>query len=179
MQNGTIDTQLLERSLGPVLQPANLLGVVSHGGTANLRCFALRADIHRGVADLRALTLNSSALSMDGSGSINLGDETLTLRLRPQGRLGGTIIVVPMQVTGPIRSPGVKVNALGATAADVGSVAGTVLGKATPLGLLGGLLGGGKLLDPAAADSCAGPLAVARSRTASPAAMSNTQEQRK
>ena len=138
---------LLRAHARPVLQKANLLGLLSHGGSSDLRCFALRADVQRGVADLRALDLNSSVLSMDGTGSVNLGDETLALRLRPQGRLAGTVIVVPLQVTGPIRSPDVKVNAIGAAESNVGTVAGAVVGTLTPLGLLGGLLGGGKLLD--------------------------------
>jgi len=179
MQNGTIDTQLLERLLGPMLQRANLSGLLSHRGSNDLRCFALRADMRQGVAELRALDLNSSVLSMDGTGSVNLGDETLALRLRPQGRLAGTIIVVPLQVTGPIRTPGVKVNALGAAASNAGTVAGAVIGTATPLGLLSGMLGGGKLLDPASPDACAGPLALARGEAPPPAAGSSAQAQPK
>ena len=148
MQNGTIDTRLLQNLLGPVLQKANLLTLLSHGGSSDLRCFALRADAQHGVAELRALDLNSSVLTMDGTGSVNLGEETLALQLRPQGRLAGTtIIVVPLRVTGPIRSPDVMVNAIGAAESNAGTVAGAVISNATPLGLLGGMLGGGKLLD--------------------------------
>ena len=179
MQNGTIDTQLLERLLGRLLQKANLPGLPSHGGSSDLRCFALRADMQQGVAELRALDLNSSVLSMDGTGSVNLGEETLALQLRPQGRLGGTIIVVPLRVTGPIRSPGVKVNALGAAGSNVGTGTAGVIGSATPLGLLGAMLGGGKLLDGGSADSCAGPLAVARGQPMPAAAASSAQAQPK
>jgi AsmA protein len=179
MQNGTIDTQLLNRLLGPVLQKANLLGLLSHGGSNSLRCFALRADAQRGVADLRALVLNSSMLSMDGTGSVNLGEETLAVQLRPQGRLAGTAIVVPLRVTGPIRSPDVKVNALGAAAANAGTVAGAVIGSATPLGLLGGVLGGDKLLGKAPGDTCAGPLALARGQTPPAAASGSSSTQPK
>ena len=68
------------------------------------------------------LLLNSSVLTMDGGGSVNLGDETLALRLRPQGRVAGTVIVVPLQVTGPIRSPAVKVNAVGTAEANAVTV---------------------------------------------------------
>lgn len=162
MQNGTIDPRLFEGLLGPILQRANLPGLLSHGGSSDLRCFALRANMQQGVADLRALDLNSSALSMDGTGSVNLGEETLALQLRPQGRLGATVIVVPMRVTGPIRSPNVRVNAIGAAASNVGTAASAVVGSATSLGLLGGMLGGGKLPDSGSGVSCAGPLALAR-----------------
>ena len=173
MQNGTVDTALLERLLGPVLQRANLPGLLSHGGSSDLRCFALRADAQQGVATLRALALNSSVLTMDGTGSVNLGDETLALNLRPQGRVAGTVIVVPLQVTGPVRSPEVKVNAIGAAKSNAGTVAGAVAGSATPLGLLGGMLGGGKLLDSGSGESCAGPLALARGQAPPPAAASS------
>lgn len=175
MQNGTIDTQLLNHLLGTVLQKANLLGLLSHGGSSELRCFALRADAHHGIADIRTLLLNSSLLTMDGSGSANLGNETLDLNLRPQGRVAGTGIVVPMRVTGPIESPNVTVNAIGTAESNVGTVAGAVIGSATPLGLLGGALGGDKLLGGGgAADSCAGPLALARGE-APPAAAAPSQ----
>lgn len=177
MQGGTIDTRLLNSLLGPVLERANLLQLLGGGGTSALRCFALRADLHHGVADLRTLLLNSALLTMDGTGSANLASETLDLRLRPQGRIAGTTLVVPLDVSGPIRAPAVKVNAIGAAKADVGSVAGAVAGAATPLGLIGGLLGGGRLLNTASADTCPGPLALARGETppaaaAAPAARS-------
>jgi len=179
MQNGTIDAQLLNRWLGPTLQKANLLGLLSHGGSSDLRCFALRADAQHGVAELRALDLNSSTLSVDGTGSVNLGEETLALQLRPQGRLGGTAIVMLLRLKGPIRSPDVVVNALGTAGSNLGTVAGAAIGSATPLGLLGGLLGGDKLLDGASGDTCAGPLALARGQAPPAAAGSSGKAQPK
>lgn len=179
MQNGIIDAQLLNRLLGPVLQGANLPGLLSHGGSGDLRCFALRADAQSGVAELRTLVLNSSMLSMDGSGSANLGEETLALQLRPQGRVGGTAITVALRVAGPMRSPNVAVNGLGTAESNVGTAAGAVIGSATPLGWLGGMLGGSKLLGGASGDSCAGPLALARGQAAPAAAAPGTATQAK
>jgi uncharacterized protein involved in outer membrane biogenesis len=171
MQGGTIDTALLNNVLGPVLEKANFLGLLAHGGSSELRCFALRADAHHGVAELRALLLESSLLTMDGGGSINLGDETLSLALRPQGRVAGTGLVVPMQVTGPIRDPQAKVNAIGTFESNAGSVAGGVIGTATPLGLLGGVVGANKLLGGGSSvPSCDAALAVARGQAAPAAA---------
>ena len=72
------------------------------------------------------------------------------LALRPQGRVAGTGVVVPLQVTGPIRSPAVKVNAVGTFEENAVTVAGGIIGTATPLGLLSGLVGGNKL--PGGAD---------------------------
>ncbi len=174
MQNGTIDTRLLESLFGPVLERAKLPGLLLRGGTSDVRCFALRADMQHGIAELRTLDLNSSKLTVDGTGSVNLGDDTLALQLRPQGRLGGTIVVVPLRVTGPIRSPDVTVNGLGAAEANAGAVAGALMGGASQLGVLGGLLGGGKLPDGGSADACRAPLALARGQ-AVPAASAETQ----
>lgn len=167
MQGGTIETKLLERLLGPVLQRFNLPGLLARGGTSKLRCFALRADVRSGVAELRALDLESSVLTMDGTGSVSLGEEMLDLHLRPQGRLAGTSVVVPLRVTGPIRSPAVALDAIGTAESNAGTVAGVVIGGATPFGLLGGALGGGKLLGSGGSgESCAGPLARARGQPA-------------
>lgn len=169
MAGGTIDTRLLNALLGPVLERANLLQLLGGGGSSALRCFALRADMQHGIATLRTLLLNSALLTMDGGGSVNLGQETLALQLRPQGRIAGTGLVVPLTVTGPIRSPGVQVNAIGAAKADVGTVAGAVVGSATPLGLVAGLLGGGKILNTTSVESCPAALAVARGQAPPPA----------
>jgi AsmA protein len=166
MQGGTIDTRLLNNLLGPVFDRAGLITLLAHGGSSALRCFALRADASHGVADVRTLMLNSAVLTMDGNGSVNLADEAVALHLRPQGRVAGTGIVVPLSVTGPIRAPRVSTDAVGTAAANAGTIAGAVIGDATPLGLLGGLLAHGVLSDTGNADACAGALAVARGQAA-------------
>ena len=63
------------------------------------------------------------------------------MALRPQARIAGTGVVIPVAVSGPIRDPAVKVNELGAAETNAGTVAGAVIGDATPLGIVGGLLG--------------------------------------
>ena len=55
-----------------------------------------------------------------------------------------------------------KVNDLGAAEANAGTVAGVVIGNATPLGIVGGLLGADKLVGGGTADICAPALAAAR-----------------
>ena len=91
---------------------------------------------------MRSLVLASSLLTMDGSGSLNLGAETLDLHVRPQARVAGTGIVVPMRISGPFRSPAAAPDAAAAIAENAGTVAGAVLGNTTPLGLVAGALGG-------------------------------------
>lgn len=160
LENGTVDARLLQQLLGPVLAKANLLGLLTQGGTSQVRCFAFRMDARRGMGEVRALLLNSSLLTMDGSGSVNLGNETLSLNLRPHGRVAGAGFVVPLRVTGSLRDPLVSVNAAAAAGSNAGALAGAVAGNATPLGAIAGALIGGQ--GSGGADSCAGPLAIAR-----------------
>ncbi len=171
MAGGTLDNRLLGSVLGRVMDQLNALNLVGRGGTSELRCFGLRLDTQHGVGTLRALALSSSLLTLTGTGSVNLGGETLDLVLRPEARIGGTQVVVPIQVSGPIRAPAVGVDRLGAAESNVGSVAGALLGKGTALG---GLLGGDKPLGGSrGGDVCPAALIAARggkSPQASPAA---------
>ncbi len=159
---GSIDNRLLGSALGRVMDPVNALDLVGRGGTSELHCFGLRLDARHGVGTIGALALSSSLLTMSGSGTVNLGDETLGLILRPEARIAGTPVVIPIAVTGPMQSPKVAVNKLGAAESNVGSVAGALAGNATPLGLLGGLLGADKLLGGGGGDVCGPVLAAAR-----------------
>lgn len=162
LAGGTIDNRLLGSLLGKVMDSLNALDLVGKGGTSELRCFAVHAAAQNGQARIEPLVLASSLLTMTGSGSVNLGAETLALQLRPQARIGGTGLVIPLEVSGSIRNPSVGVNRLGAAESNAGTVAGAVIGSATPLGIVGGLLGADKVLDGKPGDVCAPALASAR-----------------
>jgi AsmA protein len=158
---GTIDNRLLGSLLGKVLDTMNALNLVGKGGDTQLKCFGLRMDARHGVGTIKPMALSSSLLTMTGGGTINLGQETLSLELLPQARIAGTSVVIPVEVAGPIRDPAIKVNKLGAAEQNAGTVAGAVVGNATPLGIVGGLLGGDKLLT-GSTDICTPALASAR-----------------
>ncbi len=132
-----IDNRLLGSLLGKVMDSLNALDLVGKGGSSDLRCFAALMQARHGVATIQPLALSSSLLTMTGSGTVNLGGETLAMELRPQARLGGTAVVIPVSVAGPIRNPRVGMNKLGAAESNAGTVASAVLGSATPLGALG------------------------------------------
>ena len=167
---GTIDNRLMGSLLGKVMDSLNALDLVGKGGSSDLRCFAMRMDAQHGLGAIRALALGSSLLTMSGSGTVNLGAETLAMALRPQARVAGTALVIPVAVSGPIRDPAVKVNDLGAAEANAGTVAGVVLGNTTPLGIVGGLLGADKLVGGGTADVCPPALAAARGQAVPQAA---------
>jgi hypothetical protein len=147
--------------LGSILRQINLLDLVGRGGNSQIQCFAARLDASHGIATVRSLVLASSLLTMDGGGSVNLGAETLDLRVRPQARVAGTGLVVPLKIGGSFRSPTTAPDAAATVTQNAGTVAGTVLGNTTPLGAIAGALGGKQLLGGSEAD-CAGALAAAR-----------------
>jgi AsmA protein len=162
---GTIDNRLLGSLLGKVMDSLNALDLVGKGGSSDLKCFAARMQARHGIATIQPLALSSSLLTMTGSGTVNLGGEALAIELRPQARLGGTPVVIPVSVTGPIRNPRIGVNKIGAAESNAGTVADALLGKATPLGALGGLIGGDKIAG-GASDVCPAALAEARGQAA-------------
>jgi AsmA protein len=146
MGKGTIDNRLLGSTLASVLREINMLDLVGRGGTSQVECFVANATVSHGVATFHPLAFASTLLTMDGGGSVNLGNETLDLRVRPQGRVAGTEIVVPVRISGPWRSPATAPDAAAAVTQNAGSVAGAVLGQTTPLGAIAGALGGKQLL---------------------------------
>lgn len=166
MAGGTIDNRLLGSILGRVMDSINALDLVGKGGTSELRCFAVRMEARHGDAAVQPLVLNSSLLTMTGSGSVNLGEETLAMTLRPQVRMGGTGLVVPLKLSGPVRNPAVSIDRAGAAETNIGSVAGALAGNATPIGALAGVLGADKLLGGKSGDGCAPALAAARGQPA-------------
>jgi uncharacterized protein involved in outer membrane biogenesis len=180
MANGTVDNRLLGGTLGSILRQVNLLDLVGRGGTSQIQCFAAHLDAAHGIATVRTLALASSLLTMDGSGSLNLGTETLDLHIRPQARVAGTSLVVPMRISGPFRSPATVPDTAAGITENAGTVAGAVLGSTTPLGLAAGALGAKQLFGGAAID-CGAALAGARgtSGTAAPAAQPIPQQQQK
>jgi AsmA protein len=175
MAGGTIDNRLLGSLLGKVMDSLNALNLVGKGGTSELKCFGLRMDAKHGVAAVKPLVLSSSLLTMTGLGTVNLGAETLAMALRPQARVAGTGLVIPIAVSGPIRDPVVKVNDIGAAEANAGTVAGVLLGNATPLGIVGGLLGADKLVGGGTTDICPPALAAARGQAVPEAATKGSQ----
>lgn len=97
MVNGTVTDSLLQNGLGGALAAA---GIPAVGGSADVRCFALLTDFHNGQGDVQALALDTSRLSLDGDGSVDLGAETVSLHLRPTVQLGGTGVAAPVSLRG-------------------------------------------------------------------------------
>lgn len=167
LADGTIDNRLLGSTLQSVLREVNLLDLVGRGGASQVQCFAARLTASHGIATVQPLVLSSSLLTMEGSGTIDLRNETLDLHLRPQGRIAGTELIVPLQVTGSLRAPSARPDPAAAVAANAGTVAGAVIGGTTPLGMIAGALGGKNLLGGSETVNCGAALALARGEAVS------------
>jgi AsmA protein len=98
MVDGTITDTMVSALFANAL---NTAGVPMGGGSSDVRCLAVRSDFYHGAGRVRALALDTSRLSVDGDGVLDLGAETLTLHLRPIVRIGGTGVAAPVEVTGP------------------------------------------------------------------------------
>lgn len=167
MVNGEIDNASLNRVLGPILTSASLPlslifpGQIIRGGSA-LRCFAARLDARGGLVTFRALYLDSARVKVSGSGTINLADETLWLRVRLLARLADTGITEPLIVGGTIRHPKARIDAAHSAQANIMGLAQSARNLAeVPLDAISGALGGPDRLS-SGGDDCANQLAIAR-----------------
>jgi hypothetical protein len=77
---------------------------------------------------LTTLKLDTSRLLLDGSGTLNLRDETMALHLRPLLRLGVAGVSAPVRVDGSLRHPTAALDSPGGT----GRVGVTIGGLAGP-----------------------------------------------
>lgn len=155
MAGGSFDGRIL----GPTLDGMLHLATGQFGGNSTpLRCLALRLDIANGVAKVEPLLIDSPGFAVAGGGSAVLGDETLALLLRPDLRLAGAGLGVPVSVTGPILAPRASPDG-GAAVASLTSLATSPIGDVKGIaGAVGQTLFGGN----AAADPCPAALAEAR-----------------
>ncbi len=106
-----------------------------------IECIAIRADAEGGVARLSTLLLDSPAAKVAGTGTINLADEALALRMLHDVRAAGAEVRVSAELGGTLANPayrGVRAEnvaaVLGNLAGQVGGDLGAVLGALAPRG---------------------------------------------
>ncbi len=149
---GTIDTKRIAGAGARVLEAANPQKAA--GSATALRCFALRLDFAKGIGTARALSVASALLNVDGTGTIDLGEETLAMLLKSRATVGNAAVTVPIKVFGPMAAPQTKVDEIGIAQSNAATLGGLFGGN-----LAAGLGRGDK---PAAGDSCPDALALAR-----------------
>ena len=105
---GTLSGSYIDRlGLGAL---RTVLPQVQKLAESKLNCAIARFDIARGLGTAKLLAADAGDLSMVGSGTVNLGTETLSLDLAPRLKLGGLGgVVVPVTVRGSLLEPTVAV----------------------------------------------------------------------
>ncbi len=99
--NAEIDSALF----ASVLRAAHLpLPPAVLGPRIRVRCLGLGFDAQRGVLALAPMVADAELVRIEGAGTIDLGGQTLALRLRPLLRAGPGL-VVPVRVDGSLRAP--------------------------------------------------------------------------
>ena len=136
---GTIDNRLLKLvavGLGDITGPL-------FGGekSARLNCIVTRFDVAQGLAQSKAILLDTEVFTLSGGGDVDLRDETLNLSFDTATREASIAsLAVPFNVTGPMTDPSIAPDPLG-TAAGVAKAAGAIAGGQA--GALGALIGAG------------------------------------
>ena len=144
MVDGELDNRMLGASLSDVMRVAHVPTEALVGGSGanrtKLRCAALRIDTVRGLAQVNALALQTSVAQLVGSGSLNLAEETIGLRLKPGLRTPGPNLVLPVRVTGIFAAPQASIDASVAPAEMAKAVSGGLASLThNPLGALSGV----------------------------------------
>jgi hypothetical protein len=94
--------------------PLQALGIqVPAQGETEIRCLGLVGTFHAGVGRFRTIALDTTYLQLSGAGQVDLGAETLALKLRPMARLAGAAVSVPVVVEGPFRTVQGRLDASG------------------------------------------------------------------
>ena len=108
-EKGRIESTLLNVASADIM---SALPLVDSKGDKDLRCAVVDFDVVKGVANTRALVLETGGLSVVGVGGINLRDETLNIVLEPRAKKTSLLsaAIVPVAVRGTLAKPDPQVN---------------------------------------------------------------------
>ena len=134
IERGHIRTSLLDLAAEDLV--SWMISDTARKGYSDLNCLIARFDFHDGVAESKKLILLDTAHVLAlGTGSIDLGDEIIDIKVHPHAKKRRFIeTTIPFTIKGPLASPSVKVSSAGATVRMVEEV------LLTPVRLLENLL---------------------------------------
>jgi len=94
--------------------PLDALGIkVPVQGETKLGCLGLAGLFAGGVGVFRTIALETTYLSLEGIGQVDLAHETVAFRLSPLARVSGAAVSVPVVVEGPFRGIKGRLDATG------------------------------------------------------------------
>lgn len=146
MRDGVVHNKYLELLATDLAQ--QLLGGQGGDGQAKLNCFVTRFDIAKGVARSRVLLLDTSRMTLVGTGSADLGKEQLDMTLTPSPKDASLVsLATPILVRGSFANPSFRPDPAALATGLAGAIAGTAV---NPLGLLVPFLSSGSTESPCA-----------------------------
>jgi uncharacterized protein involved in outer membrane biogenesis len=80
-------------------------------GETTLRCLGLAGSLAKGVGRFKTIALETTYLSLGGVGQVDLGQETMALKLNPLARISGSPVSVPVVIEGPFRALNARLDA--------------------------------------------------------------------
>ncbi|MCB8875503.1 AsmA family protein [Acidisoma silvae] len=168
--DGVIDAHALSSLIAPAIRaggvvPAELLNAA---GQVPMRCLAIRLDATNGEAAVNALLLDTPRLLVQGTGSLNFGQESLNLALTPELYLGEMAVTVPLDMGGTFADPHAGKVGKVVIAQQPGQSGSNGLN-----GLVQSLIGGGKHTAPAVSPACGPALTLARNGQPGPTPSGN------
>ncbi|MGD9535955.1 MAG: AsmA family protein [Alphaproteobacteria bacterium] len=139
MGQGRIDNDLIDLIAADLIQ--QLMPWQEAQSYTTVNCMVARLPTQRGVMRAETLLLDTTKMTMGGSGTIDLGQERLNLRLVPKPKDPSLFsLAAPVLVQGPMDDPSVAPDAEAVALGVAGSALGTLI---NPLGILIPFVSGG------------------------------------
>ena len=110
-----VNGQLSNKTLIDLTSAAlDALGItVPPQGETKLTCLGVAGSFAGGVGTVKTIALETTYLSLQGAGRIDLGRETVAFQLQPMAQVAGSSVSVPVVVQGPFRNVSGKLDAGG------------------------------------------------------------------
>jgi len=114
----------------------DLLNVFNSRDDKTIRCGVVQFNITGGMANAHAIVFETGGISVIGTGSANLADETLKIRIDPRSKKANlaTVAMVPVNVTGRFAKPDWQVD-MAAGAGNIATGAARTAGAISTMGL--------------------------------------------
>jgi len=134
MNEGRVRTQAFDTLVGGL---SAVMGTMFSGKAewTVLNCAASRFDIKQGVATSQIMLVDTEYSTVIGEGDMNLGQESLNLKVTPQAKSATLNVAVPVKVRGTFAEPSFAPDEL-ATARRIGGLLGGLVFPPAALGAL-------------------------------------------
>ncbi|MBT3330271.1 MAG: AsmA family protein [Rhodospirillaceae bacterium] len=137
MNQGKVKTAAFDTAIGGLSAVMGMMSGEKSEWTV-LNCVASRFDIKKGIATSMVLLADTEYSTVVGEGSMNLGEETLAMKVSPQSKSATLNVAVPIKIGGTFAEPSFRPDEL-ATARRLGGLLGATLFPPAALLALGDL----------------------------------------